>query len=170
MSVSERERRLIGTALRQVIVRRGRINLRARGYSMFPYIRPGDVCTFISVDQTRLKRGVIVLYQNRCGRLIAHRLLGCSADTSGKPHYLAKGDSNRLPDAPFSLNCLIGVMTAIRADRHPLRLTHLLRRTWCVLILNLPLLSRIVAKYLAVRCRLFGKGGTPPHDMENVER
>lgn len=144
----------VSLAIRQVIDRYGRVLLSSRGQSMFPYIREGDNCTFLARDAGFLKRGDIVLYQAPSGVLIAHRFLGTQRDAFGLIVYIVKGDSNLKPDPPVYPGQIIGIMTKIEPASHKFRLSHIFHRTWCRLVLDFPLTSKCVNKYLVLRNRL----------------
>ena len=53
-----------------------RVRFTAGGYSMVPFVRPGDVLTVTPLDGTRLRPGDVVLYRRPPqGVLVAHRLI-----------------------------------------------------------------------------------------------
>lgn len=95
--------------------RDGSVEIPSSGFSMFPLIRTGDLCRFVPVRGNMLKPGAVVLFADREGRLIGHRLLRIEQE-SGKPRYILKGDANLLPDEAVEAEQLLGMLASITRD------------------------------------------------------
>lgn len=92
--------------------RDGSVEIPSSGFSMFPLIRTGDLCRFVPVRGNVLKPGAVVLFADREGRLIGHRLLRIE-QAAGGPRYILKGDANLLPDEAVEAGRLLGVLASI---------------------------------------------------------
>jgi hypothetical protein len=67
------------------------LTFAARGGSMLPFIREGDLLTVAPLGQQRLRLGDIALYRCQGSALLAHRLIG-RAQEGGD--WLARGDAS----------------------------------------------------------------------------
>ncbi|WLR49459.1 signal peptidase I [Halobacillus litoralis] len=140
MSVDSPSRLVIA----KVLISKGRIDLPATGTSMYPLIREGDICRFVSLDYENLKKGDILLYQSDHGQLIAHRLIYKSGDS-----YLCKGDSNLGNDDWVYSDQLIGKMLYVSKNHKIFYLNGLLGKTWTWSILTFPSVSKLWRRFLA---------------------
>ena len=89
------------------------VRFTAPGGSMHPVIRHGDVLLVDPLDRPA-RAGDILLYL-ACGRPVAHRLIGFTANDDG-PALVLKGDSASLPDLPVRLGQVLGRVFAV--ERH----------------------------------------------------
>ncbi len=123
----------------------GRLRFRAMGSSMLPAIAPGDILTFRTATPGELIPGQVVLMQGD-GRLVAHRLL-----SHDQGLLTTMGDSLRVPDAPFRITQLLGVLDAHQRGARlvPLDGDHrrLLPRASRWLLRNVPLAHRIARRW-----------------------
>lgn len=98
--------------IRHKLASSGSVEIPSVGYSMYPTIRSGDLCTFVPIQQKRLKPGEILLFADLEGRLIGHRLL--RMELSGEEtRVICKGDTNLYPDDPVTIEQVIGVLVTI---------------------------------------------------------
>lgn len=103
--------------IKDVLARKGYIDIPAYGFSMFPYIQKGDLCRFVAIESTNLLKGDVVLYITETGQLIGHRFYDMEHTKEGQIFYL-KGDSNLGYDTPLSRSDLIGKLILIqRGDK-----------------------------------------------------
>lgn len=85
-----------------------RIQLKPKGYSMYPMLVPERASVVLEgVGDRRLRRGDVVLYRREEGRLILHRI--CSVMPEGL--YLI-GDNQRLVEGPVERERILGILTA----------------------------------------------------------
>lgn len=78
--------------LRKEIIRQGRsVQIVASGYSMYPFLRKGDLLTVEPVTMETIKLGDIVVFESG-GKWIAHRVIHIrsKADSLG---FLLRGDT-----------------------------------------------------------------------------
>jgi signal peptidase I len=68
--------------------------VRVAGSSMLPYFGDGAVLVLRPTTAAKLQIGMIVVYTNRVGETVAHRII--AADGAG---WIAQGYNNRLPDS-----------------------------------------------------------------------
>jgi signal peptidase len=102
----------------EVLIRRqlnevGFVEIPSSGYSMFPSIRPGDVCQFGPAQQDSLVIGDVLLFINEEGRLIGHRLLRILCNDN-RMILECKGDTNNYPDQNVPMDRLLGKLVLIR--------------------------------------------------------
>ncbi|MCS7221692.1 MAG: signal peptidase I [Anaerolineae bacterium] len=99
------------------------LTVRVRGYSMFPWLRPGDLVRVEPVDVMTLHPGDVILF--RAGNLaITHRLL------RWKDGFLiTKGDAAPCPDRPLSPAEVAGRVVEVRRGGRAWRLDRGWRRT-----------------------------------------
>lgn len=118
---------------------KGMVMLRASGCSMFPYIRPGDVCRFEPASHP-LRAGTVGLVVSDRGVLYAHRLHRVSGKAAPFV-YRFRGDRNVHFDNPVSQERVIGVLTVLHRDGRTLQESRPVRRAWSALavLLSLPL-------------------------------
>ena len=131
--------------IKSTINKKGWIDLPAIGKSMFPYIHEGDICRFIDKKPNFLKTGEIVLFYNKNGQLVAHRLHKTFIN-HGEQSFLFKGDSNLGFDELVSESQIIGKLEYIHG-----RIKHngkFFSKLYCHLVLKYPILSRLFRIYL----------------------
>jgi hypothetical protein len=83
---------------------------KARGWSMTPFIRDGDVVSVKTIYQSAYGVGSIVAFRNPInGRLVVHRVLAKKGDSV----YIAGDGANDQQDGWIPKENLIGVVTRI---------------------------------------------------------
>jgi hypothetical protein len=122
---------------------KGQVALRAEGYSMYPYIRPGDVCHFSPLDPP-LRAGQIGLVVSERGVLFSHRLIKVNRSAAGVT-YCFRGDLNRRNDEPVGEDRIIGVLTALSRKGSKLDENRRARRIWSWLAVRFRLGLRCIA-------------------------
>lgn len=96
--------------LKRTIENQGWIELPSEGFSMYPFIRRGDVCRF-GVFET-VSKGEILLFHTAEGRLVAHRYY-----KKKEEHYFFKGDTNECMDSPVQKGQIIGKLISIKKKK-----------------------------------------------------
>lgn len=92
------------------IMRRGKpCRFTAHGFSMFPFIRDGDVVTVSPVGDESLKTGDIVAFSHpEDGGLVIHRIV-----KKGAGGYRIKGDSTFVSDGVLPAEKIIGKVVVV---------------------------------------------------------
>jgi signal peptidase I len=80
-------------ALSKDILKKGKsIRFQARGWSMRPFIRDGDIITISPVENSALKTGEVVLYLSAGNQVIVHRIIN-KYKREGRITLMVKGDA-----------------------------------------------------------------------------
>lgn len=88
---------------------------RAKGTSMYPTIREGDIITVSPLGELRPGAYEVVAFRHPGnGKLVVHRIIERSPDS-----FLAKGDNSE-PDGTIPLSHLLGVITKVERNGSPL--------------------------------------------------
>ncbi|MES1166360.1 MAG: signal peptidase I [Pseudomonadota bacterium] len=83
--------------------------MRVQGESMVPFFTDGAVVVVKTIPVSRLLPGMVVVYRNRFGEMIAHRVLAAMAGG-----WKVKGQANDTPDSTLvTERNLIGVVYAV---------------------------------------------------------
>src|ERR1700751_2900604 len=72
----------------QVLRRDGLLRIKARGSSMMPFIRDGDVVVVRTTASTEVGVGDVICYETPSGKLFLHRVVGRAGDG-----FVAKGEA-----------------------------------------------------------------------------
>jgi signal peptidase len=109
----------LGCELAGEVVRTfGRVRVRVTGMSMIPAVWPGDVLVVERRAAEKIERGEIAVAE-REGRLVAHRVIGPTADAGLKPTatnagtITLRGDSLLAADEPLRAEELLGTVVSI---------------------------------------------------------
>ena len=86
------------------------LQFRMKGYSMFPYLRPGDRGIVQKCTAAELKPGDIIVFYLQ-SNLVAHRFLHQEGE-----FLTAKGDNNFRPDTPVPVQQLVGKLIAMERN------------------------------------------------------
>ncbi len=82
--------------------------LRIAGSSMLPFFGEGSVVIVKRIESLHLRAGMVVVYQNRFGETVAHRLI-----SQGAQGWMAQGYNNQEVDStPVTDANLVGVVYA----------------------------------------------------------
>lgn len=88
------------------------LRFRARGASMLPLIRDGDVVLVRPVDPDAVRVGDVVLCSHAPGRVVVHRVVGKLARLEGM-RYTVQGDQATRPDGLIPAAQVYGRITSI---------------------------------------------------------
>jgi signal peptidase I len=98
-------------ALRKEAIRNGHaVQTLASGYSMFPFLRKGDLLTVEPVPMETIKRGDIVVFESE-EKWIAHRVIKIRSNTEGL-EFLLRGDTNLQFDPVVNSGKYVGAVTS----------------------------------------------------------
>jgi len=106
---------------RDLLAEGNMVRFRARGFSMRPFIRNGDILEVQPFTDHPVRLGDIVLFKSVNNGLLAHRIIKIKPDQKSKM-YLPQGDSNRYPDLPISPAQILGVVAALKRNQHRVNL------------------------------------------------
>jgi len=105
------------TSIAQEVLGRGRIlRFKAKGGSMSPFIRNGDVVEVVSV-KGEVNFGDIILYHSFYGNSIIHRVI-----QRNKESIITKGDSVPGSDHPVLFKHVLGRVVAVEKNGWRIRL------------------------------------------------
>jgi signal peptidase len=132
--------------LRKEIISQGRsVQIVASGYSMFPFLRKGDILTINPAPMEQIKRGDIVVYELN-EKWIAHRVIQVNHNSEGL-EFLLRGDTCAAFDPPVNKENFIGIVPEFQRLNYLKKLNGSLRRLWTKVILNFirmyPLIARV---------------------------
>jgi signal peptidase I len=104
--------------LRAVLDKRVPFRFTARGFSMSPFIKDGDVVTVSPCAPRAIRYGDVVAFVNPCHeRLAVHRVVGISQDAR-----LIKGDNTPEEDGWIPPARILGRVTRVERDGKRVRL------------------------------------------------
>lgn len=133
--------------LKRTIEKDGWLELPAYGNSMYPFIQQGNLCRFEPCDPSLVKKGDVILFQSRDGRLIAHRFIR-TKNIDHQPQFFLKGDTNLGFDQPIGKERILGKLVCVQKHLHKISPDAFTTKLWGKLILTFPGLSGILRKYL----------------------
>ncbi len=135
-------------SIRRTIRKNGWLEIPARGTSMFPLIREGDVCHFYLVQEEQIKRGDVLLFYSESGHLVAHRLMAILEDGENGRRYVCKGDSNLGRDEPVGFERVLGVLLSIRRNgNRVIRPNSRPAVLWSRAVMAVPVISGVLKRF-----------------------
>lgn len=125
------------------ILRSGnRLRFRAKGVSMMPFVRDGELLVIQPTSNVRF--GDIVLCRTADERVIVHRVVSV-----GNGGILTQGDACRQPDSIVTEEDVLGRVVAVERGKRVQNLDEGLQRWLGVLWITLSPISRIAYRILA---------------------
>jgi GNAT superfamily N-acetyltransferase len=101
----------------EILARGGAFRFQARGWSMRPFVRDGDVLTVEPPGAVALKVGDVALYAGGGDKLTVHRVVGAEA-RNGRTVLLMRGDAQYGPVERVSTEQVLGRCVGLqRGDR-----------------------------------------------------
>jgi len=97
------------------------LRFRARGASMSPFIRDGDVIEVRPIKATAIRCGDVILCRRGSGRVVVHRVIRVSRK-HGRITLVTKGDALACPDGFIPPEQVLGQVVAIQRNGRRLRL------------------------------------------------
>lgn len=110
----------------EILNRGSYLRFRARGESMHPFIRDGDILKVKPVEVSEIKLGDVVFYRTE-RRIVAHRVIKKTFN-NGKAFLVTKGDSSPSSDNPVYPEDLLGKVVTVKRNGLSLRLDGRLSR------------------------------------------
>jgi signal peptidase I len=129
------------------VLRRGRcLRIKARGGSMTPFLRDGDVALVAPAEAEAIRVGDVICYETAPGRLFLHRVVARQG-----ARVVARGDA-LTSTAVISVRRVLGTVRAIERQGRTRRLdTRAARWRSRVVAFLSPALSRAVLLAIGVR-------------------
>ena len=98
--------------LAAVLEKGARFRFQAKGFSMSPFIKDGDVVTVSPLSECSLGLGDVVAFINPAIRnLVVHRLVGKRGNS-----YLIKGDNTAETDGSIAKTNILGCVTKVERN------------------------------------------------------
>lgn len=129
--------------VREVLRKRGWIDLPSHGTSMYPLIKEGDICRFSSCNPSELKKMDIILFSTPSKGFVAHRLIRIN-----NTRYICKGDGNLGFDPPLDQSHILGKLLSIKRGNKNIYLDNFSLKIWGQLIQAVPFISPLIRLYL----------------------
>jgi hypothetical protein len=106
------------------------VELPAKGYSMFPALKPGKRVIIKPLPEGAFPElGSVVVYRDN-NILVMHRLVEIITIDKRNPLFITRGDSMMEPDKPFPLQKLLGVAVRYKGVRKEHSLKTHVPRAW----------------------------------------
>lgn len=99
----------------------GSFCFKARGFSMYPFIRDGDIITVQPVNPLALKKGAVAFYRSKSNRLVAHRVISRKI-YDGKVMYKMSGDALLHADEQIDSDQVLGQVVGLQRGSKVIRL------------------------------------------------
>jgi len=126
-------------SIAQDVLGRGRIlRFKAKGGSMSPFIRSGDVVEVVPL-KGKINFGDIILYHSSYGNSIIHRVI-----QRKKEEIIAKGDSSFSYDQPLLSRQVLGRVAAVEKNGWRIRLDRPMGRLLNILLATISPFSLLI--------------------------
>ena len=149
----------------QILSRGNGLRVRARGWSMYPFIRHGDVIEVEPVEASAVRVGDVIFCRDEVDRFVTHRVV-----KRGKAHsqgaLVTKGDWTSRADPLVHPEQVLGRVVAIERGAKRIRLNTRMQRLTQVLWARISPYSRWlylpVRTYMRAAYREMDSGCSPP--------
>ena len=121
------------------------IRFKARGSSMLPWIKDGDMLTIHPIETNDIRAGQVVFYPSKGGRPVVHRVLRIRFK-GPKRILLTRGDASPKSEEHIDAAKVLGKVVRIHRGS---KVIHLDRNLWWRFVRKWPMFSRI--SYALVR-------------------
>ena len=101
------------TAMRNSLSTAKFLRMKARGLSMYPFIRESDTVIVKSTNAVELRAGDVALYRSDAGAVIAHRFLGAVTEPTGITLRM-RADSRSAPVEYVEPEHVLGKVVAVQ--------------------------------------------------------
>jgi len=134
------------------------LRFRARGASMQPFIRDGDILEVQPPGVATLRCGDVVLCRPGGGRLVAHRVVRLIRDNRGTTAVVTRGDALACSDLPVSWEQVLGRVVAVERNGKRIKLnTHMQRLAGILWMRLFPCGQWLLYAWAAFGRRLYGR-------------
>lgn len=107
----------------EILVRGNKFRFQARGESMAPSIRDGDIIKVEPIGGQQVKWGDVIFYRAGEKRMVAHRVIR-KFSRNYKPVYIARGDSNRGKGEEVCLEQILGKVEVVERNGSKIYINH----------------------------------------------
>lgn len=136
------DRNGLAVIIAKVIENQGSIDVTCYGNAMFPFLREGNVTTFVHVREEELLIGDVCLFENNEGHLLLYRIV--DIDDERQPAlYTLRGDTFDVPEAPVPFTKIIGKLIAVHRDGKIIYAYHWKSRLLEAAVLQIPYWSKL---------------------------
>jgi len=105
----------------QILNRKGKhLSFRARGGSMSPFIRNGEIIEIRPIESRKIKSGDIIFYRANPNKLITHRVIKRILE-NGKIVFITKGDRSPTFDERVYSGDVLGKVVAVEKNGRIIR-------------------------------------------------
>lgn len=94
------------------------LRIRVTGRSMQPFLKGGEMLTIQPASSALLKRGDLILYRNRQGEPMLHRIIKIRKSQDRTIIFHTKGDALRALDEPVEQSAVLGKVSEIEKTCH----------------------------------------------------
>ncbi len=112
------------------------LRIRMHGFSMYPFLKAGDVGIVDKCLPNQLKIGDVVVFKSH-HKLVAHRLVAIKNENN-QTFYIAKGDKNKFLDTAFPADALFGRINSIERNGKLIKIESKTMKFKSFLVLNFP--------------------------------
>jgi len=91
------------------------VRFRAKGGSMQPTIREGEVITVAPVKPRDVKQRDVILYRNK-GRVVVHRVARIRRKEGNRVLFITRGDGSCSCDAPVESHQILGAVVSVQRN------------------------------------------------------
>lgn len=144
------DRNELAVIIAKVIENRGSIDVTCYGHAMFPFLREGNVTTFVRVREEELQIGDVCLFENNEGHLLLYRIIDIDDDKQQSAIYTFRGDTCDIPERPVSYSRIIGKLKAVHRDGRVVYANHWQSRLLEAAVLQIPFWSKF-SRWIANR-------------------
>lgn len=105
----------------QLMEEKGKIHLRLSGFSMYPFLKEGDVALIKKEDISTLKIGDVIVFKQE-QKMIAHRLMEIKK-IGNQYELITKGDTSKKNDPLFSEHSYVGKIISFHRNEKNVTIT-----------------------------------------------
>ena len=139
----------------EILARENRLRFRARGGSMYPFVRDGDILEVEPVDASAIRVGDVIFFLTALGRALAHRVIKKRAEKD-EVMLVTKGDQASASDQPISAKDVLGRVTSIEREGRNIRFDRGLTRWMGVLYAGVSPFSPLIYSFIRSAKRMMG--------------
>lgn len=111
----------------EILARGSMLRFQAKGGSMRPFIKDGDILEIEPIDSRKIRLGDVVFYQIAGGHAVIHRVIRRFLQDK-KIFFITKGDSNPDCEEAVFMEKVLGRVTAIERNGQRIKFSSGLNR------------------------------------------